>query len=152
MYVKISEGAVETYPYSFSKLRADNPNVSFPAKFTDEQLAEWGVYPVVEAEYPDFDWKTQECTQSDQPTLVNGSWTLTKTVATLSAEAKAAQDEGQGSEVRQKRDQLLRNTDYFALADSTLTDEMRTYRQALRDITSHANFPYLEDADWPVKP
>jgi hypothetical protein len=33
-----------------------------------------------------------------------------------------------------------------------MTTEMATYRQALRDITGHANFPYLEDADWPVKP
>jgi hypothetical protein len=27
-----------------------------------------------------------------------------------------------------------------------------TYRQALRDITGHVNFPYLTEADWPVKP
>jgi hypothetical protein len=26
------------------------------------------------------------------------------------------------------------------------------YRQALRDITNHVNFPYLADEDWPVKP
>jgi hypothetical protein len=26
------------------------------------------------------------------------------------------------------------------------------YRQALRDITDHVNFPYLADEDWPVKP
>ena len=29
---------------------------------------------------------------------------------------------------------------------------MTTYRQALRDITAHADFPYLVDSDWPVKP
>ena len=38
-------------------------------------------------------------------------------------------------ELRQRRNQLLAETDYLALADSTLTDEMRSYRQALRDLS-----------------
>jgi hypothetical protein len=33
-----------------------------------------------------------------------------------------------------------------------LATEWATYRQALRDITTHANFPNLEEADWPVAP
>ena len=53
---------------------------------------------------------------------------------------------------RKTRDDLLAKTDYLALSDNTLTAEMTTYRQALRDITSHANWPNLDDADWPVKP
>jgi hypothetical protein len=27
-----------------------------------------------------------------------------------------------------------------------------SYRQALRDITNHANWPNLNDEDWPTKP
>ena len=53
---------------------------------------------------------------------------------------------------REKRNQLIAETDYFALTDVTLTAEMTTYRQALRDITSHANWPNLSDSDWPTKP
>lgn len=53
---------------------------------------------------------------------------------------------------REKRNQLIAETDYFALSDVTLTAEMTTYRQALRDITSHANWPNLSDRDWPSKP
>jgi len=53
---------------------------------------------------------------------------------------------------RKTRDDLLAETDYLALSDNTLTAEMTTYRQALRDITAHANWPNLEEADWPVKP
>jgi hypothetical protein len=30
--------------------------------------------------------------------------------------------------------------------------DMATYRQALRDITAHADFPDLETGDWPTKP
>jgi len=53
---------------------------------------------------------------------------------------------------REKRNQLIAETDYFALADVTLTAEMTTYRQALRDITLHSNWPNLSDSDWPTKP
>ena len=37
--------------------------------------------------------------------------------------------------LRAKRNKLLSATDYLALADNTMTEEVRTYRQALRDIT-----------------
>jgi hypothetical protein len=38
-------------------------------------------------------------------------------------------------ELRYQRDKLLVETDYLALADVTMSDEIKTYRQALRDIT-----------------
>ena len=53
---------------------------------------------------------------------------------------------------RTKRDGLIADTDYFALSDVTMTADMTTYRQALRDISTHANWPNLNEADWPVKP
>ena len=40
------------------------------------------------------------------------------------------------SSLRQKRDVLLKSTDYLALSDNTLSAEMKSYRQALRDITN----------------
>ena len=40
------------------------------------------------------------------------------------------------SSLRQKRDALLKSTDYLALSDNTLSAEMSTYRQSLRDITN----------------
>jgi len=39
------------------------------------------------------------------------------------------------SELRNKRNRLLAETDYLALSDATLTSDMETYRQALRDLT-----------------
>jgi hypothetical protein len=53
---------------------------------------------------------------------------------------------------RNTRDTLLAETDWWAKTDVTLTSERRAYRQALRDITTHENWPNLEDADWPTKP
>lgn len=52
--------------------------------------------------------------------------------------------------LRRQRDQLLTETDYLALADSTLTDEMRTYRQALRDLPANTADP--ANPVWPTKP
>ena len=54
------------------------------------------------------------------------------------------------SSLRRRRDQLLAETDYLALADSTLTDEMRTYRQALRDLPANTEDP--ANPVWPTKP
>ena len=52
--------------------------------------------------------------------------------------------------LRQRRNQLLTETDYLALADSTLTDEMRAYRQALRDLPANTEDP--ANPVWPTKP
>ena len=38
--------------------------------------------------------------------------------------------------LRQKRNSLLEQTDYLALSDQTMSAEMTTYRQTLRDITN----------------
>jgi len=57
------------------------------------------------------------------------------------------------SEIRQERDRLLAATDYLALSDQTLSAEMSTYRQALRDITEGVTT--LEQANavtFPTKP
>jgi len=52
--------------------------------------------------------------------------------------------------LRKKRNELLAETDYLALSDNTLSDEMTTYRQALRDITD--TYSSLNTVVWPTKP
>ena len=57
------------------------------------------------------------------------------------------------AELRYKRDNLLKETDIFALADLTMTDDMKTYRQALRDLPSGKDtVEKCENATWPEKP
>jgi len=53
---------------------------------------------------------------------------------------------------RATRDAKLAETDFYALSDVTMSSEMTSYRQALRDITTHDNWPNLGDDDWPTKP
>ena len=45
------------------------------------------------------------------------------------------------NELRDTRNQLLLDTDYAALADVTMSDDMRTYRQALRDLPANTSDP-----------
>lgn len=68
--------------------------------------------------------------------------------------AKAEQEKParDAERIRKQRDNLLSKTDWWVLPDRTATQEQIDYRQALRDITDHVNFPYLTEADWPVKP
>ena len=56
-------------------------------------------------------------------------------------------------DLRAKRNNLLAETDYYALSDQTLSDDMRTYRQSLRDITNGLTTKTQVDAvTWPTKP
>ena len=52
--------------------------------------------------------------------------------------------------LRSRRNFLLAETDYLALADNTLTDAMKTYRQALRDLPANTADPH--NVTYPTKP
>ena len=54
--------------------------------------------------------------------------------------------------IRVERNRLLTETDFYALSDVTMTDAMTAYRQALRNLPAHSNWPNLESANWPTKP
>ena len=150
MYALITNGEVEKYPYSIGLLRKDNPNTSFTKKPKDAILAYYGVYPVMETN-PTVG-ADQKLVKSWTPELVSGEWVLNHQAVDMTAEEVAERDGVIASNVREKRNTLLAATDYFALTDVTMDAPMTTYRQALRDITSHADFPNLDDADWPTKP
>ena len=57
------------------------------------------------------------------------------------------------ADLRSKRNRLLSDTDFYALSDVTLSDDMTTYRQALRDLPSGKDtVSKCQDATWPDKP
>ena len=57
---------------------------------------------------------------------------------------------GSWQEVRTRRNELLVETDWYALTDVPMSAEMTTYRQALRDLP--ASVENSEDVVWPEKP
>ena len=65
---------------------------------------------------------------------------------------QATLDANTATSNRSTRDSKLAETDWHGMSDVTMSSEMTTYRQALRDITAHENWPHLEDADWPTAP
>ena len=66
--------------------------------------------------------------------------------------ADGAYDRAMAS-LRQKRDGLLKETDYYALSDVEMSDDMKTYRQQLRDITNGVNTEAkAKNKTFPTKP
>ena len=152
MFVKVTNGQIDQYPYTVGDLRRDNPNTSFPKNVPEAAMASYGMFPVGYQAAPEYDPMTHRLQHSSVPVLVDGKWVLTKTVVALTPEQITDRDAANGKEVRTQRDKLIADTDWMALSDNTLTDAWATYRQALRDITDHVLFPYLSDEDRPVKP
>ena len=87
-------------------------------------------------------------------------WSYSNGVFT--APADEITDDEKALSVRRRRDALLAESDWVTVkaVDQNAQDSLGiqvpqvwlTYRQALRDITSHANFPNLQDTDWPETP
>ena len=156
LLVKTSNGQVEQFPYTLGDLRRDNPQTSFPKKIGDAILASHGIYHVMPETQPEYDNLVQTLVRDPEPhnnetavdeetgeTYKTGRWVIGYT-----AENKPL-DQAEEA-VRNKRDQLLKETDWMALSDVTMSAEMTSYRQALRDITDQTGFPY--SVVWPTKP
>ena len=57
------------------------------------------------------------------------------------------------AKLRSKRDTLLAATDFYALSDVTMSDDMKTYRQELRDLTNGLDTEdKVNKVTWPKEP
>lgn len=77
-------------------------------------------------------------------------WDDDKGVFPTADEINAAVVKGNWDRVRKERNELLAETDFYALSDVTMSDAMATYRQSLRDLP--ASVENSEDVVWPEKP
>ena len=110
LYAKIINEVVTDYPYSLAKLKAENPNTSFPKTPTEELLAEYNVLPVVAVAQPAATLTQDPVEQT--PQLINGQWTQAWAMVDVSAEEaarrqQAAQDETDNAAV--KADTFVQN-------------------------------------------
>jgi hypothetical protein len=156
MYVKITDGTVDVFPYSLGKLRTDNPQTSFPKKMSDAALQDYGIYPVTNADKPSYNSLTQKISQATTPTLVSDVWTLTWSVSDKTSDEISSDDATTAEGHRTTRNKLLADTDWTQMNDSPLSNEDKTswatYRQELRDLSDLDAWPNLADDDWPVAP
>lgn len=141
--------------------------VKVPRPLTEEWLAANGVDPVFEgpqatggtvyqySQYAglqqiDGKWYTKYILGPvfTDTTAEDGSVT---TAAENEAAYKAMKDAEQAKAVRQQRGEKLKETDWTQVADAPVDKaSWAAYRQALRDITAQAGFPWT--IDWPVAP
>jgi len=109
--------------------------------FTDLDLSTIRIYPV-DIQNP-VGTETQSAVQHTEPTLVDGNWVLGFDLVYHSNEELI-----QSASI--KRWRLLSETDWMACSDVTMSDNWKTYRQALRDITEQDGYPQI--INWPTKP
>ena len=136
-------------------------NTSFPASGpTSDWMSRHSVMPVTV--FRTYNGLTEKSVRVD-PYIENGVVYLHKIEALNDSEKTAAQTAKTNRIAeanRTERNKLLAETDWMANSDVTMADAWKTYRQALRDITTHSSWPNLKspdpsgagDNDWPVKP
>ena len=158
-----STGEVKTQ----GQIRRDNPNVSLPKVWNDNVNETLGIDPVLisPAPAPSADFKIVVRNGVEQD--ANGNWVQAWTEREMFAEytdddgntvtvqaqkdAKTAADNATlAATERSTRDELLKATDHYGLSDVTMSADMATYRQALRDVPQQENFPGT--ITWPTKP
>lgn len=81
---------------------------------------------------------------SDNPSDFGITWTQVKAKYDEIVAAKPLK------ELREERNKLLAETDWWAGSDLSMTQAQIDYRQALRDITE--SYTSLDDVVWPTKP
>ena len=158
-----STGEVKTQ----GQIRSDNSNVSLPKVWNDNVNETLGIDPVLisPAPAPSADFKIVVRNGVEQD--ANGNWVQawteremfteytdddgnTVTVQAQTDAKTAADNASLAATERSTRDELLKATDHYGLSDVTMSADMATYRQALRDVPQQENFPGT--ITWPTKP
>lgn len=145
MHIKLTNGVPAKY--TLGQLRRDNPNTSFPKQIPNEMLASYDVYPYTTPAQPDYDRYTQVCVEGTFEQDAQGNWSLSWAIE------NRPQEQAERS-IRIKRDEELQACDWVVIKHTekgtNIPLDWEVYRQALRDITEQAGFPY--SVTWPAKP
>ena len=126
--------------------------MSIAEALTELGIKEWVLRgePTTEAEFGEMFRKVTgadsngSAIESSDPDDWGTTWSAVKAKAD---ELKAAEPM---KLLRAERNNRLAVTDWWASSDLTMSDERKTYRQELRDITKSATS--LDDVKWPTKP
>ena len=151
---------------SQGEIRKLNPNVSLPKVWNSNVYEALGIDPVLETPKPattgDYKVVVRDGAEQDAKDNWVQKWaeqdmfadTTEDGVTTTKAEHEAAYqarlDADKAESVRSERDQKLKDTDWIALSDVTMTDAWKTYRTALRDVPAQSGFP--NSITWPTEP
>jgi len=139
---KQSDGSVIT----IQAFKDANKSVSFPNPLTDESASLFGYNLVLESVKP-TPANVYEEVYRDGCEEKDGKW-YQKWILVSGDINKI--DTAKAKDERAIRDGLLSATDFYALSDVTMSSDMTTYRQALRDLPSASGWPHTHT--WPTKP
>lgn len=146
MEIRIRNTGAVMYEGEF---RALHPDTSFPQLLTAEILDGFGADVVLDG--PQAQPTRYQVAFRDGVEQIEGQWCTKYSVSDMDAEAIAALDAAQADAVRASRKDKLNECDWTQVEDSPVDKAAwATYRQALRDITTQAGFPW--DIEWPVAP
>lgn len=149
LLAKIEDGNIVKYPYTFVELKADNPNTTFPVDLEGCDLSDFGVVLVKETTPPIIDEATKNLVEAE-PKLIKKVWTQAWSTVDASEEEIAERLAAKWASIRADRNARLAECDWTQLSDTTVDKEAwKTYRQALRDITTQET-PFA--IVWPDKP
>lgn len=150
MFIQLDEqGQPQDWPLTDTAVMALHRETSFPLPLSRDGYPDLGVHPLSEGVIPDVNryQRVEEAT----PVFVDGAWTRQWTVIEFSEAEKQTVDDSQSRNVREERTRRLAYCDWTQLPDAPVDPApWATYRQALRDITAQAGFPW--DVTWPEPP
>ena len=145
MEIRIRESGQVMYE---SEFRALFPNTSLPL-LTEAVLNELGADVVLEGAQAQP--TRYQIAFRDGVEQIGGKWFTKYSVRDLDADGIAAKDAEQAKSVRAERNRLIAECDWTQVEDSPVDKAAwATYRQALRDLTLQAGFPF--DVTYPTKP
>ena len=165
MQVRVRSTGAVMFDHEFRQLQT---GLGFPKEITEAILNEWGADIIYEG--PQATGGTvYQYSQRDGVVRIGDKWYTNyilgpvftdraatedepaKTAAEQEAEYKAMKDAEQAANVRRTRTEKLKDSDWTQIADSTADKAAwAVYRQALRDVTAQAGFPWT--IDWPEAP
>ena len=148
------------------EIRKLNSNVSLPKVWGENVYEALGIDPVLETPKPDTTGDYKVVVRNGVEQDANNNWVqawverdmfsdteedgVTTTKAEHETAYQARLDADAADSVRAERETKLKESDWMALSDVTMTAEWSTYRQALRDVPEQAGFPHT--VTWPTEP
>lgn len=150
MLIQIKDNKPFGESVSETSFRLMHPNISFSQSLSASDVEPFGfaIYEYTDA--PETE-QYQKAIEVEPVKNEDGVYLQTWALADMSNDERLIENERKSNDVRAQRNRLLTNSDWTQLADSTADkNAWATYRQALRDITQQAGFPF--DVDYPSKP
>jgi hypothetical protein len=152
MFIRLEDGAPVEHPVTEQNFRQLFPSVSFPKYYKPESVESFG-YGIYDYSGPPEVSGYQKVVEVTPVKNEMGIWVQTWQVSDMTGEEQVEHDAKTAIFVRGQRNHRLTTSDWTQAADAPVDKAVwATYRQALRDIPDHANFPTLTETDWPTKP